>query len=119
MYEEERYLNSLGYGRSFALIRSYYRSGFPSDKVWGLQNFDWGLTNGNAIDACYLDGEAMSAVIIEQHGGVPALARLARAYRSFHRNHYSPDQVRAAFQQALGVSFDTVVAEAHAYADRY
>ena len=119
MYEEERYLNSLGYGRSFALIRSYYRSGFPSDKVWGLQSFDWGLTNGNAIDACYLDGEAMSAVIIEQHGGVPALARLARAYRSFHRNHYSPDQVRTAFQQALGVSFDTVVAEAHAYANRY
>ena len=61
----------------------------------------------------------MSAVIIEQHGGVPALARLSRAYRSFHRDHYSPDQVRAAFQQALGVSFDTVVAEAHAYADRY
>ena len=59
----------------------------------------------------------MSAVIIEQHGGVPALARLARAYRSFHR---TPLLARAgayaAFQQALGVSFDTVVTEAHTYA---
>jgi hypothetical protein len=58
----------------------------------------------------------MSAVIIEQHGGVPALARLAKAFRSFHRLKYSAAQVDAAFQQALGISFDTVVSEAHAYA---
>jgi hypothetical protein len=117
MYEEERFLNHLGFQRRFDLINAYYQAGsFPSAQIWGVQWADWGLKNATAVEACYQDGEAMSAVIIEQHGGVPALARLAKAFRSFHHIRYSAAQVDAAFQHALGVSFDTVVGEAHAYA---
>ena len=116
MYEENRYLNTLGLRFNLGLVRAYYAHGFPSETIWGLQYFDWGLHNANAIDACYEDGDAMSAVIIERHGGVPALARLARAYRSFHARRYTSAQVHEAFERGLGVSFETVVSEAHTYA---
>ena len=115
MYEENRFLHHLDFGFTLSTIRPYYAAGtFPASEVWGVQSADWGLKNGTAIEACYEDGEAMSAVIIERHGGVPALARLAKAFRSFHSDHYSTSQVDAAFQQALGVSFDTVESEARA-----
>ena len=90
MYEENRFLHHLDFGFTLSTIRPYYAAGtFPASEVWGVQSADWGLKNGTAIEACYEDGEAMSAVIIERHGGVPALARLAKAFRSFHSDHYS------------------------------
>jgi hypothetical protein len=116
MYEEERYLHTLGYSRSFALIHSAYEQGFPSALVWGLRYNDWGLSSADAIEECYEDGEAMTAVILERYGGVPALYRLAQDYRAYHRIRYTQAQVDEAFQQALGVPFSTVVAQAQAYA---
>ena len=116
MYEEERFLNKLGFERPFALIDAYYQHGFPSAEIWGIRYTDWGLRAAVQVEACYQDGQAMTAVIIEEHGGVPALARLAAAYRRYHTVRYSSDQVHEAFESALGVSFETVVAEAHAYA---
>jgi hypothetical protein len=58
------------------------------------------------------------AVILTQHGGAAGLGRLARAFTAYHLKGlvYSQQQVRDAFQHGLGVSFDQVVAEAHAYA---
>ncbi len=116
MYQEEKFLNSLGLRRPMDLVNAYYQHGFPSADIWGLRYSDWGQTNLDAIQAAYEDGQAMTAVIMEQHGGVPALGRLAAGFRRLHEIRYSATQVEAVFQQALGVSFDTVVAEAHAYA---
>jgi hypothetical protein len=54
-------------------------------------------------------------VILVRHGGAPALRRLGRAF-----NHTGSDitavDVQHAFRRALGVSFASVVGEAHAYA---
>jgi hypothetical protein len=115
MYEEERYLNSLGLSRGFALAAAAYRQGFPSDRIWGSRYFDWGIRNPYWVDACYEDGEAMTAVILTRYGGPAALGRLAAAYRAMgNKALYTPAQVRSAFQTALHVPFDTVVAEARA-----
>jgi hypothetical protein len=121
MYEEDRYLRTLDVHIPLAGISQVYRrGGFPSIEIWRRRVTDWGLRNPQAVDLCYDDGQAMAAVIMEKHGGASGLARLAAAFNRMHASHhgalYSAAQVREAFQQGLGVSFDQVVAEAHAYA---
>jgi hypothetical protein len=123
MYEEDRFLRRLGFGVYLPLtgIAHAYRDGsFPSISVWRTRVTDWGLRNPAAVNLCYEDGQAMSAVIYERHGGAAGIGRLARAFTALHASHhgalYSETQVREAFQRGLGVSFDQVVAEAHAYA---
>jgi hypothetical protein len=54
-------------------------------------------------------------VILTRHGGAPVLRRLGKAFAHTGSDITSAD-VRRAFQRALGVSFASVVAEAHAYA---
>jgi hypothetical protein len=51
--------------------------------------------------------------VVARHGGIPALQRPAGAFRA-GRREFTAGDVDAAFAQALGVSFDQVVAEAHA-----
>ena len=60
----------------------------------------------------------MVTVILQRHGGPAGFERLANAFTAMHVTgyDYSEAQVREAFQRGLGVSFDQVVAEAHAYA---
>lgn len=117
MYEENRYINAIGYSFRLTYANSYYQAGtFPSAEVWSTQVTDWGLRNLDAVQACYEDGEAMTAAIMRYHGGVAGLRRLGVAFRSYHHDRYSETEVRDAFQRALGVSFDQVVSEAHAYA---
>jgi hypothetical protein len=61
----------------------------------------------------------MTTVIMDENGGVPALSRLGAAFRAEHaRRDFTAAQVEHAFQTALGVSFQHVVAEARAYAAR-
>jgi hypothetical protein len=120
MAEEDRYLRGLGYHIPLGNIaRAYARGSFPSAAVWRTRVTDWGLSDPAAVDLCYEDGQAMSEVLLRRFG--PAgIGRLARAFTSMHASHhglqYSESQVREAFQRGLGVSFDSVVAEAHAYA---
>jgi hypothetical protein len=121
MYEEDSYLRTLGVHLTLGRIAHLYASGgFPSITVWRTRVTDWGLRNPTAVDLCYEDGQAMSAVIMERHGGAAGVARLAKAFNAMHAAHhgavYSEAQVHEAFQRGLGVSFDQVVAEAHAYA---
>jgi hypothetical protein len=120
MAEEDRYLRGLGYHMPLANIaRAYADGSFPSLTVWRTRITDWGLSNPAAVDLCYEDGQAMAAVILKRYGP-SGIARLARAFNAMHASHrgleYSEAQVRDAFQRGLGVSFDQVVAEAHAYA---
>ena len=121
MYEEDQFLRGLRFHLLLGPIASVYaHGGFPSAAIWGRRATDWGISNANDVDLCYEDAQAMTTMIMERHGGVSGLRRLAHAFNAMHASHhgllYSPAQVREAFQRGLGVSFDQVVAEAHAYA---
>ena len=73
----------------------------------------------SAIQVCYEDALAMTHVIVDEHGGVPALARLGAAFRRDGGPRvFTPAQVDHAFRAALGVPFVKVVAEARAYTYR-
>jgi len=118
MDEEDRFLRTRSTAVSLdELYAYYYHDAFPSLRVWERRETDWGLANVHAIGLCYLDALAISHVIVARHGGVDGLRRLGAAFRALHpRRDFTPAQVRAAFHRALGVSFDQVAAEAHAYA---
>jgi hypothetical protein len=118
MDEEARFLRVRGASMSLEqLYAFYYHDAFPTLRVWERRETDWGLSNLRAIGLCYMDALAMTHVIVSRHGGVDALRRLGAAFRAQHvRRDFTPAQVRAAFQRGLGVSFERVEAEAHAYA---
>ncbi len=114
MYEEDlwRRQQHLG-GIPLLGLRAVYLHGFPSSVIWSRRETDWGLTNLFAIHYSYLDAMTMVQQIVARHGGVPALRRLAAAFRARAGDRdFTPTEVDAAFVQALGVSFDQVVAEA-------
>jgi len=120
MYEESNYLAEHGSGFSLDEVAAYYyHHAFPSMRIWELRSFDWGLPNARSINVAYEDALAMTRVIMDEHGGVPALARLGAAFRRYGGPlRFTPAQVDHAFRAALGVPFATVVAEAHAYTYR-
>jgi hypothetical protein len=116
MYEEDlwRRQHHVG-GIPLRGLRAVYLHGFPSSVIWSRRETDWGLTNLFAIQYSYLDAMTMVQQIVARHGGVPALRRLAAAFRArVGKRDFTPTEVDAAFVQALGVPFDQVVAEAHA-----
>jgi hypothetical protein len=117
MDEEARFLRVRGVPMSLEeLYPYYYHDAFPSLRVWERRETDWGLGNVHAIGLCYLDALAMTHVIVTRHGGVDALRRLGVAFRAQHvRRDFTAAQVQAAFRRGLGVSFDRIAAEAHAY----
>jgi hypothetical protein len=117
MYEEDLWRRQHHLGRiPLYDLRSVYQHGFPSALVWSHRETDWGLTNLLAIQYSYLDAMTMVQQIVDQHGGIAALRRLAAAFkaRAGERRDFTTADVDAAFSQALGVSFDQMVAEAHA-----
>jgi hypothetical protein len=117
MYEEDLWRRQHHLGRiPLYDLRSVYQHGFPSALVWSRRETDWGLTNLLAIQYSYLDAMTMVQQIVDQHGGIAALRRLAAAFkaRAGERRDFTTADVDAAFSQALGVSFDQMVAEAHA-----
>jgi hypothetical protein len=116
MYEENLWRTQHHLGRIRLVdIRAFYQHGFPSAQIWERRETDWGLRNPYAVDACYIDGMTMVQQIVAHHGGISALRRLGAAFaRQPTRRDFSPSEVDAAFRQALGVSFDQVVAEARA-----
>jgi hypothetical protein len=118
MVEEARFLRLRGVPMSLEEIYAYYyHDAFPTLRIWERRETDWGVTNLRGIGLCYLDALAMTHVIVARHGGVDGLRRLGAAFRAEHvRRDFTAAQVRAAFQRALGASFDQVEAEAHAYA---
>ena len=118
MVEEARFLRLRGVPMSLEEIYPYYyHDAFPTLRIWERRETDWGVTNLRGIGLCYLDALAMTHVIVARHGGVDGLRRLGAAFRAEHvRRDFTAAQVRAAFQRALGASFDQVEAEAHAYA---
>jgi hypothetical protein len=112
-YEQNRYLNTRGYGLPLDRIARAY-PGYPTLDRWTTREPLWGL-NGPAQQLAGQDALALVHVILVRHGGAPALRRLGRAF-----NHTGSDitaaDVQHAFRRALGVSFASVVGEAHAYA---
>jgi hypothetical protein len=120
MYEESNYLGEHGSGMSIEDVAAdYYHQAFPSMRVWQLRATDWGLQSVDAIQACYEDGLVMTHVIMDEYGGVPALARLGAAFRRYGGPmRFTKAQVDHAFRRALGVPFARIVADAHAYAYR-
>jgi hypothetical protein len=120
MYEEASYLAEHGSGMSIGDVAAYYsHHRFPSMRVWRTRVTDWGLPSVGAIQVCYEDALVMTHVIMDEHGGVPALARLGAAFRRYGGPmRFTKAQVNQAFERALGVPFARVVAEAHADAYR-
>jgi hypothetical protein len=120
MYEEDRYLVSYRETMQLDQVYAYYyHHAFPSLRIWERRESDWGLPNVRSIGVCYEDALAMTHVIMDENGGVPALSRLGAAFRAEHaRRDFTAAQVEHAFRTALGVSFQHVVAEARAYAAR-
>ncbi len=118
-YEEDRYLVSYDEHMPLdQLYAYYYHHAFPSLRIWERRESDWGLPNVRSIGVAYEDALAMTTVIMA-NGGVPALSRLGAAFRAEHaRRDFTAAQVEHAFQHALGVSFQHIVAEAHAYTAR-
>jgi hypothetical protein len=121
MYEEDQFLRRLRVHLLLGPIAAEYtHGGFPSANIWGRRATDWGISNARAVDLCYEDAQAMTTVIMERHGGAAGLRRLANAFNAMHAGHhgllYGQEQVQEAFRRGLGVPFDQVVAEAHAYA---
>ena len=118
-YEEDRYLVSYDEHMPLdQLYAYYYHHAFPSLRIWERRESDWGLPNVRSIGVAYEDALAMTTVIMA-NGGVPALSRLGAAFRAEHaRRDFTAAQVEQAFQRALGVSFQHIVAEAHAYTAR-
>ena len=120
MYEEDRYLGASGETMFLDSIDAYYvRNAFPTLRLWERRESDWGLGNVRAINLAYLDALSMTHAIMTQDGGVMALRRLGAAFRAQHaRADFTAAQVERAFQSALGVSFQQVEAQAHAYANQ-
>jgi hypothetical protein len=120
MYEESAYLGEHGSGMSIADVGAYYyHHDFPSMRIWEQRQTDWGLPNVDAIQVCYEDALAMTHVIMDEHGGVPALARLGAAFQRYGGPpKFTAAQVDHAFRSALGVPFSRIVAEVHAYTYR-
>jgi hypothetical protein len=112
-YEQNRYLNSHGYVLPLDRIAAAY-PGYPTLARWTSRQPLWGL-NGPAQQLAGQDALAMVHVILTRHGGAPALRRLGRAFGHTGSDVTAAD-VRHAFIRALGVSFASVVSEAHAYA---
>ena len=116
MYEEDlwRRQHHLG-GIPLLGLRAVYRQGFPSSLIWSRRETDWGLTNLIAIQYSYLDAMTMVQQIVAHHGGIAGLRRLATTFQARSgKRDFTTAEVDAAFVQALGTSFDQVVAEAHA-----
>jgi hypothetical protein len=99
-----------------AIDAYYLHNAFPTLLVWRRRESDWGLPNVRAINLSYLDALAMTHAIMADNGGVPALRRLGAAFRAQHaRRDFTAAQVERAFRTALGVPFQRVESEAHAY----
>ena len=120
MYEEDRYLTSYDEHMRVDQLYAYYtHDAFPSLRIWERRESDWGLPNVRAIGVAYEDALVMTTVIMDGHGGVPALRRLGAAFRAEHaRRDFTAAQVEQAFRRGLGVSFQRIVTEAHALTDR-
>ncbi|MDX6520522.1 MAG: hypothetical protein QOF08_1127 [Gaiellales bacterium] len=117
MYEENRWRVQHHLGRIplFGLRQLYRQGTLPTALIWQRRETDWGLSNLIAIQYSYLDAMTMVQQVVAHHGGIPGLQRLAAAFRArAGRGEFTAADVDAAFVQALGVSFDQVVAEAHA-----
>jgi hypothetical protein len=114
MYEENSYLAHYQQGFRLDHLYAYYNHhAFPDLRIWERRESDWGLPNVEAIGVAYDDALVMTAAIVQLHGGVGALRRLGAAFRAEHaRRDFTASQVEHAFQRALHVSFQQVVAEA-------
>jgi hypothetical protein len=113
-YEECKAIDAQGFTCPLDDLADAYRDGFPAMERWRSLS-RWGLSDPGDIDLAYMDGMAMTASIVENHGGTQAVRRLAAEYRRAAPLGYpTPAQVRAAFRRALGVSFAQIVDEAHA-----
>ena len=112
-YEQNRYLNRRGYVLPLDRIAAAYPR-YPTLRRWTTREPLWGL-NGGAQQLAGQDALAMVHVILTRHGGAPALRRLGRAF-DHTGSDTTADDVQRAFRRALGVSFASVLDEAHRYA---
>jgi hypothetical protein len=112
MYEEDRWRRDHRiWPISYDRLGDFY-AGVDSIQLWQRRWSDWGLRNLLGIHYAYLDAMAMVQTIVDRHGGVDALRRLAAALpRRGVSQGSSQNDIRAAFLSALGVSFEQVVSE--------
>jgi hypothetical protein len=112
-YEEDAYLGGRGYILPLDSISAAY-PGYPSLQRWTATDSLWGL-EGSAESLANQDALAVTHVVLEKHGGVAGLRRLSKAFAAQGGGAMTAARVRRAFLKGLHVSFDSVLAEAHAY----
>jgi hypothetical protein len=116
LYEQDRYLGTRGYLVPLSGIAARY-STFSQREAWRESDGTWNRLGAHPVLA-YQDALAMVHVIVGSHGGAPALIRLGKAFKRMRvtpGQRYTSEQLDQAFRTALGVTFDTVAAEARAY----
>jgi hypothetical protein len=118
-YEESAALDERGWGFRLQGLVDAYDAGYPTMARWRNVGEDmWGLSDGGEQGLAYMDGYAMTHVIMRDYGGVAAVRALAVAYGQLVTGPTAtPRQVRRAFMRALHVPFSRVVGEAHAFAE--
>jgi hypothetical protein len=112
MYEEDRWRREQHiWPISYDRLDDFYAD-VASVRLWQRRWSDWGLRDLVGIHYAYLDAMAMVQTVVRRHGGVNALRRLAAALpRRAVRQGFSQDDIRGAFLNGLGASFDQVLSE--------
>ena len=118
-YEEQLYAGREGYYYGLERLEAAYQHGYPTLRRWSSTYNGWGLTGDSPVDLAYQDAFAVVTMVVQHHGGIPAVRRLVRQFR--HAGATGPTgeltraQLARAFRRATGVPFATVEAEAHSW----
>lgn len=118
-YEEQLYAGRENYYYRLDPLQAAYQHGYPTLSRWSSTDTEWDLSGGSRIDLAYDDALATVTMIVQRHGGIPAVRRLVRQFRRVTATTATGTLTRAqitrAFRRAIGVPFSTVEAEARAW----
>jgi hypothetical protein len=118
-YEEQLYAGRQGYYYDLDRLQTAYANGYSTWSRWSSTHGQWGLSSGTGVELAYEDAFAVVTMVVQRHGGVPAVRRLVREFRRVEAGTVTGDLTRGeltrAFRRATGVPFATVENEAHAW----
>jgi hypothetical protein len=114
--EQDRYLRRHGRFLGLDPLVAAYRHGYPTLDRWHEATTGWGLSDSAEVELAYADGRAMVHTVLDRHGGLRGLRRLADTFtRLGGPLAFSSADVRRAFRAGLGVPFSRVARDARAW----
>jgi hypothetical protein len=118
-YEEQLYAGRESYYYRLDGLQAAYQRGYPTLSRWESTDTEWDLSGGSRVELAYEDAFATVTMIVQRHGGIPAVRRLVRQFRhvtaTTATGSLTKAQITRAFRRAIGVPFSTVEAEARAW----